>query len=147
MQVANLNQLVQNALQELDYLSKDFVCSGLWCPTTASAYKRFLIDENVDPHFAGVQPVEAAHLPKTLFDYIFDAAESVIEQVEDVSELIVDLIDPQAPAVIVSVGAANFTPDAKSLEVQTEASKNDTEGEQRQEDNEASGQEKQDAPE
>lgn len=99
MQVATLNQLVQNALQELDYLSADFVCSGIWCQSTAAAYKRFLIDENADPHFATVQPAEAGHLPKTLFDYIFGAA----EQVTEVAESVVDLIAPGS-TVIVNIG-------------------------------------------
>ena len=105
MQVANLNQLVQNALQELDYLSADFVCSGIWCATTAAAYKRFLIDEKVDPHFAGVQPAEASHLPKTLFDYIFGAADTVADEMGAVSEA-VDVVDLIAPgeAVIVNIG-------------------------------------------
>lgn len=105
MQVANLNQLVQNALQELDYLSADFVCSGIWCATTAAAYKRFLIDEKVDPHFAGVQPAEASHLPKTLFDYIFGAADKVADEMGAVSEA-VDVVDLIAPgeAVIVNIG-------------------------------------------
>lgn len=105
MQVANLNQLVQNALQELDYLSADFVCSGIWCAATAAAYKRFLIDGKVDPHFAGVQPAEASHLPKTLFDYIFGAADKVADEMGAVSEA-VDVVDLIAPgeAVIVNIG-------------------------------------------
>lgn len=107
MQVANLNQLVQNALQELDYLSTDFVCSGVWCATTAAAYRRFLIDEKVDPHFAGVQPAEASHLPKTLFDYIFREVTEIAEQVgESVTAAVEDVIDLIAPGetVIVNIG-------------------------------------------
>ncbi len=106
MQVANLNQLVQNALQELDYLSADFVCSGIWCATTAAAYRRFLIDEKVDPHFAGVQPAEASHLPKTLFDYIFREVTEVAEQVGEAVSEAVDVVDLIAPGetVVVNIG-------------------------------------------
>lgn len=112
MQVANLNQLVQNALQELDYLDESFVCSGLWCTTTAAAYKRFLLDEKVDPHFAGVQPSEASHLPKTLFDYIFgavtEAADQLGEAVVETAATVIDLVDPNT-TVIVNMGELSST--------------------------------------
>lgn len=159
MQVADLNQLVQRALQELDYLGKDFVCSGLWCKNTADAYKRFLIDENVDPHFADVQPVEDSHLPKTLFDYIFKTEEvgEIVDDEEvaaDAAEPVIDLIAP-GTSVVVNVGDGNWTPSEDDKARVTEmlkaaaerAAQSDKQGEQRQEDNEASGQEKQNASE
>lgn len=84
-----LVSLIQRALQGLSYLERDFVCSGVWCSATANSYKRFLIDEGVDPHFTTVQPTDKAQLPASLLDYIYKSEDS-----SEIVPAIVDLIDP-----------------------------------------------------
>lgn len=143
MQIANLNQLVQQALQELDYIGKEFVCTGVWCGTTSEAYKRFLIDEGVDPHFAGVRPEEGTHLPKTLRDYIFGAAAEVVEAVVETAENVIDLIAPDT-AVVVNIGELSTQAVESKTEIEQPALKESSNEQQQEGDKAAAEQDKKD---